>query len=184
MISALISSSEILPDKGYLQLAEEFFAKIENKYILNKIHHSYSTNIVFIEDYAFLINAINDLSDRTMNFKYKNLAKKLSQEAITKFFLEDKNIFQKNPKNNQDAFFKPIEIGDSTVPNGNAIMLINLVRLGMMNEAKKLSNSLNGYLNIYKNHMMTAIRALDFFNNINLGKNCNEQGCKINDKKN
>ena len=184
MISALISSSEILSDKGYLQLAEEFFAKIENKYILNNIHHSYSTNIVFIEDYAFLINAINDLSDKTMNFKYKNLAKKLSQEAITKFFLEDKNIFQKNPKNNQDAFFKPIEIGDSTVPNGNAIMLINLVRLGMMNEAKKLSNSLNGYLNIYKNHMMTAIRALDFFNNINLGKNCNEQGCKINDKKN
>ena len=37
MISALISSSEILSDKGYLQLAEEFFAKIENKYILNNI---------------------------------------------------------------------------------------------------------------------------------------------------
>ena len=46
-------------------------------------------------------------------------------------------------------------------------MLINLVRLGMMNEAKKLSDSLNGYLNIYKNHMMTSLRALDFFNNIN-----------------
>ena len=29
---------------------------------------------------------------------------------------------------------------------------------------KKLSESLNGYLNVYKNHMMTAIRALDFFN--------------------
>jgi hypothetical protein len=26
---------------------------------------------------------------------------------------------------------------------------------------------------------MTAIRALDFFNNINSGKNCNDQGCKI-----
>ena len=35
-------------------------------------------------------------------------------------------------------------------------MLINLIRLGMMDEAKKLSESLNGYLNIYKNHMMTA----------------------------
>ena len=58
-------------------------------------------------------------------------------------------------------------------------MLINLVRLGMMEEAKKLSNSLNGYLNIYKNHMMTALRAIDFFNNINLGKNCNELGCEI-----
>ena len=49
-------------------------------------------------------------------------------------------------------------------------MLINLIRLGMMEEAKKLADSLNGYLNIYKNHMMTAIRALDFFNNINLEK--------------
>ena len=169
MISALISASEILQNNGYLELAEEFFLKIENKYIKNKIHHSYSTNIAFIEDYAFLINALNDLSDKTMNFKYKDLAKKLSQEALSKFFLEDKNIFQKNQKNSNDTFFEPIDIGDNTIPNGNAIMLINLVKLGMMNEAKKLSYSLNGYLNIYKNHMMTAIRALDFY----------EQGCKI-----
>ena len=181
MISALISANEILPNNGYLELAEEFFLKIEKKYIETKIHHSYSKDIVFIEDYAFLINAINDLSDKTMNFKYKNLARKLSQEAITKFYLEDKNIFQKNPKNNNDIFFKPIDIGDNTIPNGNAIMLINFVKLGMMEEAKKLSRSLNGYLNIYKNHMMTAIRALDFFNNINSGKNCNEKGCKIDD---
>ena len=178
MISALIAANEILPKNGYLELAEDFFSKIEKKYIGNKIYHSYSKDIVFIEDYAFLINAINDLSDVTMNFKYKDLARKLSQEAIEKFFLEDKNIFQKNSKNCNDVFFKPIDIGDNTIPNGNAIMLINLVKLGMMDEAKKLSQSLNGYLNIYKNHMMTAIRALDFFNNINSGKNCNDQGCK------
>ena len=179
MISALIAANEILPRKNYLKFAEEFFIKIEKKYIENKIHHSYSKDIVFIEDYAFLINAINDLSDATMNFKYKDLARKLSQEAINKFFLDDKKIFQKNPKNNKDTFLMPIDIGDNTIPNGNAIMLINLVRSGMMEEAKQLSNSLNGYLNIYKNHMMTAIRALDFFNNINSGKNCNEQGCEI-----
>ena len=60
-------------------------------------------------------------------------------------------------------------------------MLINLINLGFFEEAKKLANSLNGYLNIYKNHMMTAIRALDFYNNTKVGKNCNEQGCKKND---
>ena len=58
-------------------------------------------------------------------------------------------------------------------------MLINFIRLGMMNEAKKLSESLNGYLNNYKNHMMTSLRAVDYYNNIKSGKNCNEQGCKI-----
>ena len=181
MISALIAANEILPNKGYLKLAEDFFLKIEKKYIENIIYHSYSKDIVFIEDYAFLISALNDLSDATMNFKFKDLARKFSQEAIAKFFLEDKNIFQKNPKNNNDVFFNPIDIGDNTIPNGNAIMLINLIKCGMMDEAQKLFNSLNGYLNIHKNHMMTAIRALDFFNKINSGKNCNEKGCKIND---
>ena len=181
-ISGLILAHEILPQKGYLKLAEIFFIKIEDKYLKKNIQHSHSKEIVFLEDYAFLINALNDLSDKTMNFKYKNLANKLCIETMDKFYLEKKDIFQKNQKESNDIFFKPIDIGDNTIPNGNAIMLINLIRLGLTKEAKKLANSLNGYLNIYKSHMMTAIRALDFFNNINSGKNCDERGCKINDK--
>ena len=178
-ISALVTASEVLPEKDYLNLAEDFFSKIEKKYIKDKIFHSYSKNIVFIEDYAFLINALNDLSDNTLNFRYKDLSKKILKEAFDKFYLHDKNIFQKSPKNNNDVFFTPVDIGDNTIPNGNAVMLINLIRLGMMDEAKKLADSLNGYLNIYKNHMMTSLRAIDYFNNIKEGKNCNEQGCKI-----
>ena len=46
-------------------------------------------------------------------------------------------------------------------------------------EAAELAKSLNGYLNIYKNHMMTSLKAIDYFNNIKDGKNCNEQGCNI-----
>ena len=181
-ISGLISAHEILPQKGYLKLAEKLFNNIEEKYLKENIHHSYSKEIVFLEDYAFLINALIDLSDKTMNFKYKDFANKLSIETITKFYLKEKNIFQKNQKDNNDIFFKPIDIGDNTIPNGNAIMLINFIRLGLTEESKKLANSLNGYLNIYKNHMMTSIRALDYFNNFSAGKNCNEQGCKINDQ--
>jgi uncharacterized protein len=180
-ISGLIAAHEVLPERSCLKLAESFFFNIEENYLKKKIQHSYSKEIVFLEDYAFLINALNDLSDKTMNFKYKDLAIKLSAEAMNKFYLKEKNIFQKNQKENNDIFFKPIDIGDNTIPNGNAIMLINLIRLGLMDESKNLADSLNGYLNIYKNHMMTAIRALDFFNNIRSGKNCNEQGCKIND---
>ena len=181
MISALVKAEDILPGNSYLKLAEELFIKIEKKYIKNNIHHSFSKDIVFIEDYAFLVNSLNDLYDKTMNFNYKDLAKKLTIQAINKFYLTEKNIFQKNPKINDDVFFNPVDIGDNTIPNGNAIMLINLVRLGMMNEAKKLSESLNGYLNIYKSHMMTSLRAIDFFCNIKEGRNCNELGCKIND---
>ena len=55
----------------------DFTISMIEKYIENKIYHSYSENIVFIEDYAFLINSLIDLFDKTMNFKYKDLAKKL-----------------------------------------------------------------------------------------------------------
>jgi uncharacterized protein YyaL (SSP411 family) len=178
-ISALISAHDILPKNNYLKLAKDFYSRVENKYINNNIQHSYSKEVVFLEDYAFLINTLIDLSDKTMNFRYKDKAKKLCIEAISIFYVEEKNIFQKNKITNNDIFFNPIDIGDNTIPNGNAVMLINLIRLGMIEEAKKLSDSLNGYLNIYKNHMMTAIRAIDFFNNIKEGKSCNEEGCKI-----
>ncbi len=180
-VSALVAADEILPSNGYLKLAEEFISKIEKKYIQDQLYHSYSKNIVFIEDFAFLINALIDLSEKTMNFRYKDLAKKLSIEAMSKFYLHEKDVFQKNPKNNDDVFIKAIDIGDNTTPNGNAVMLINLIKLGMMKEAKKLSVSLNGYLNIYKNHMMTTLKALDFFHNVTSGKNCNEHGCVTND---
>ena len=40
-------------NNGYLKLAEDFFNKIEKKYIKDKIYHSYSKDTVFIEDYAF-----------------------------------------------------------------------------------------------------------------------------------
>ena len=74
----------------------------------------------------------------------------------------------------------PIDISDNTLPNANSIMLINLIRLGMMDKAKKLSDSLNGYLNVYKNYMLSSVKSLDFYNNAKLNINCNEEGCDIN----
>ena len=58
-------------------------------------------------------------------------------------------------------------------------MLINFSRLGFIDQAKELSISLNGYLNVYKNFMISSLRALDFFKEINNGKNCTTEGCKI-----
>ena len=180
-VSSLVAANEILPEKKYLKQAEEYFLKIEKLFLDKGIHHSYSKDIAFLEDYAFLINALLDLSNATMNFKYTDRAKKLCNEVIDKFYIKEKNIFQKNKINSKDVFFDPIEISDNTTPNGNAMMLLNFTRLGLMDEGKKLSSSLNGYLNIYKSYMITAIKALDFFNSKLSGKNCNEQGCKLND---
>ena len=114
-----------------------------------------------------------------MNSKYRLLAKKYCDEAIKKFFDNKTKIFQKNEKSKNDIFMNPIDISDNTLPNANSIMLMNFSRLGFLDKAQELSNSLNGYLNIYKNFMTSSLKALDFYKEINSGKNCNTEGCKI-----
>ncbi len=177
-VSSLVSLNSIIPGNGYLKEAENFYENIEKKFCATNIYHSYSENISFIEDYSFLIQCLLDLSDATMNPKYRLLAKKYCDESISKFYDKNNKIFQKNEKSKNDIFMNPIDISDNILPNANSIMLINFSRLGYIDQAKELSNSLNGYLNIYKNFMTSSLKALDFFREISSGKNCNTEGCK------
>ena len=176
-VSALISLNSTIPNESYLKDAENFYETIEKKFCIKNIFHSYSEDISFIEDYAYLIQCLLDLSDATMNPKYRLLAKKYCDEALRKFYDNNKKIFQKNEKNKNDIY-EPIDISDNILPNGNSVMLINLSRLGYKDK-QELSESLNGYLNIYKNYMISSLKALDIFKEINDGKNCNTEGCQI-----
>ena len=178
-VSSLISSYQTLKVKRYLDLAETFFLNITKKYKDEKLYHSYSDSFVFLEDYAYYIKMLLDLADTTMAFEYKQKAQELCIIAIDKFYDKNKNIFQKNMLLNDDLFFNPVDIGDSTISNGNSIMLNNLVRLGLLDQAEKLSQSLFGYLNFYKRLMLSSLKSLDYFQEIKAGKNCSNDGCEI-----
>ena len=162
-----------------MDLAETFFLNITKKYKDEKLYHSYSDSFVFLEDYAYYIKMLLDLADTTMAFEYKKKAQELCIIAIDKFYDKNKNIFQKNMLLNDDLFFNPVDIGDSTISNGNSIMLNNLVRLGLLDQAEKLSQSLFGYLNFYKRLMLSSLKSLDYFQEIKAGKNCSNDGCEI-----
>ena len=120
-----------------------------------------------------------DLSDQTLKTNYLFQAKNLCKKAINLFYLKEKSIFQKNIIDQNDLFHNPIDISDNNIPNGNSIMLLNFSRLGMKNEARELSNSLNGYLNVYKSLMTSSLKSIDYFNMIESNRNCNEDGCQI-----
>ena len=89
------------------------------------------------------------------------------------------SLFQKNPIETNDLFIAPIDISDHTIPNGNSIMLSNFSRLGYLQIGKELSESLNGYLNIFKNHMLSSLKSIDIFNQTNSGIKCTEDGCDL-----
>ena len=144
-----------------------------------KLQHTTLKTEVFLEDYAYTVAMLLDLYDNTLKPNYLFKAKKLCRETVDIFYVKEKSIFQKNVVANNELFHKPIDISDGNIPNGNSIMLLNFSRLKMMNEAKELSESLNGYLNIYKPLMASSLKAIDYYKMIESNKNCTQTGCII-----
>jgi len=179
-ISALISAEQILPNNNFLNTAEIYYSNLEKVFFNgSKLRHTNLKSIVFLEDYAYVIAMLLDLSDYTLKPDYLFKAKELCKKVIELFYVKEKSIFQKNEISTNDLFYKPLDISDNNIPNGNSIMLLNFSRLGMKNESKELSNSLNGYLNIYKSLMISSLKSIDYFNTIESNKNCTENGCLI-----
>jgi|TARA_B110001452_G_scaffold33657_1_gene26063 uncharacterized protein len=177
-VSAIIAAEKILPDRKYLQIAENFYSNLENLFFKeDELFHTNSKTSVFLEDYAYAIAMLLDLSDQTLKTHYLFKAKDLCKKTIELFYVKEKSIFQKNIIIKNDIFHKPIDISDNNIPNGNSIMLLNFSRLGMKNEANELSNSLNGYLNIYKSLMASSLKAIDYYKTIESNKSCNDSGC-------
>ncbi len=178
-VSSLINLHQVFKNDNYLVLAEKYFKRIENCFTKDELFHSYSKEIVFLEDYAFFIKCLIDLHEATLKVEYKLKAREFSDKCIEKFYVRSKKIFQKNPIETNDLFIAPIDISDHTIPNGNSIMLNNLSRLGYLEIGKELSESLNGYLNIFKNHMLSSLKSIDIFNQTNSGIKCTEDGCDL-----
>jgi len=179
-VSALISVEKILPNNNFFKIAETFYKNLEITFFSKeKLQHTTLKSEVFLEDYAYSIAMFLDLYDQTLKPNYLFKAKELCKKAIEFFYIEEKMIFQKNIIATNDLFHKPIDISDGNIPNGNSVMLLNFSRLKMKNEAKELSNSLNGYLNVYKSLMASSIKSIDYFNTLDTGQNCTKEGCLI-----
>ena len=177
-VSSLISAEQILPNNNFLKIAEAYYKNLEI-FFFNKeqLQHTILKPDVFLEDYAYSIAMLLDLYEHTLKPNYLLKAKELCRKTYELFYVKEKSIFQKNIVATNELFHKPIDISDGNIPNGNSIMLLNYSRLKMNNEAKVLSNSLNGYLNFYKPIMASSLKAIDFFKMNESGKSCNENGC-------
>ena len=179
-VSALVSAEKVLPNNNFLKIAETYYENLEKIFFSKiKLQHTTLKPEVFLEDYAYSIAMLLDLYDHTLKPNYLFKAKKLCKETIDFFYIKEKSIFQKNIVVNNDLFHKPVDISDGNIPNGNSIMLLNFSRLKMRNEAKELSDSLNGYLNVYKSLMASALKSIEYFNSSDSSKNCTTEGCLL-----
>lgn len=85
----------------------------------------------FLDDYAYLVQALLQLHKITANKSWLTRAKELC-EIVIKNFAEPEGYFYYTPAHQQDVIVRKKEVYDGATPSGNAVMALNLLELGIL----------------------------------------------------
>lgn len=137
MISAFARAYEALGTEGYKKMAVDgltFIFKSFKQTNYMGLCHTFKNGQAqydgFLEDYAFLIEALLDVYGITFDTQYLTLAKQYADYTIENFFDESTNLFYFTSSKQEDILLRKKDLYDSATPSGNATMVRNLQRLG------------------------------------------------------
>lgn len=80
----------------------------------------------FLEDYALTIESFIALYQVTLDDKWLNMAKKLSQYTLINFFDKEKGMFHFTSKEDPAIVVRNFEYRDNVIPSSNSVMAKNL----------------------------------------------------------
>lgn len=136
MISAFARAYEALGTGEYRDVAvtslDFIFKKFKQKQGIG-LYHTYKQGQAqydcFLEDYAFLIEALMDVYSITFETQYLDKAKQYTDYVIENFFDESSNLFYFTSAKQNDILLRKKDLYDSATPSGNATMVRSLQRL-------------------------------------------------------
>src|SRR6185503_6473077 len=85
----------------------------------------------FLDDYAFLIQALILLQETTADTKWLKKAKELTEWVIENFSESESGFFYFTGSGQKDVIVRKKEIYDGAVPSGNSVMAYNLYHLSI-----------------------------------------------------
>jgi uncharacterized protein len=117
-------------------------------------HHTWKNNaakhFAFLDDYAFLIQALLNLQEITGDADWIFKARDLAEYVIKNFSEEGTEFFLFTDSVQRDVIFRKKEVYDGATPSGNATMANNIYRLsilmnmpGWKKRAEKMISSLS-----------------------------------------
>ena len=100
------------------------------------LHHTWKKGVAkypaFLEDYAFLIEALLALQEITADTRWLEEARAFTAYVQEQFAEQETGYFFYTPAGQQDVIVRKKEVYDGAVPSGNAVMAANLHRLGIL----------------------------------------------------
>ncbi len=133
-ISVLAKMGKLAERVGYAQAAEDAAEFVLSKMMKKgRLYHSYKDGVAsvdaFIDDYAFLIAGFIDLYGTTFEVRHIKTAIELTEEMITHFWDKKNGGFFYTSDYAETVLFRDKESYDGVVPSGNAIAILDLIRL-------------------------------------------------------
>jgi uncharacterized protein YyaL (SSP411 family) len=100
-------------------------------------------SVAFLDDYAFVIDGLIGLYEACFDETYLQIAKQLTENAISEFYDEKSGMFFYTAKSGEQLIARKQEIIDNVIPSSNSMMAHNLFKMGHFYDHKE-------YLNISK----------------------------------
>jgi uncharacterized protein YyaL (SSP411 family) len=137
MITACCKAYSALGKEEYSQMAirnmsfiRKYFQSGNKEYY--HVYKELAKYPAFLDDYAYLIQALIHLQEVTGDMDYLEQAEELMRWLIEEFSEEDTGYFYFTHRNQQDVIVRKKEVYDGAVPSGNSIMAYNLYYLGVV----------------------------------------------------
>ena len=108
----------------------------------------------YLEDYATVIDAFIALHEVTLQEKWLQIAKQLTNYTFDHFYDDKSNMFFFTSDLENDLITRKMDIDDNVIPSSNSIMVNNLFLLGHYFNNKTYFKTAKTMLNNVKNHAL------------------------------
>lgn len=172
MIKGYVSAYRAFRNPHYKEIALKNASFIVNNQLKKdgSLNHSYkdgqSTIVGFSEDYATVIDAFIDVYQITLDEKWLNKAKQLTDYSMKHFWDKKSNMFYFTTNTSANLIARKMEIADNVIPASNSILANNLFKLGHYYSEEKYVETARKMLNNVKEEALHS--PAEYYNWLNL----------------
>ncbi|HEY7456246.1 MAG TPA: thioredoxin domain-containing protein [Solirubrobacterales bacterium] len=175
MLAALAEAGAVLEREDYLvaarQCAEFVLRELrdDDGRLLRTYKDGEGRLNAYLEDHAFLLEALLTLYEATFEPRWFELARELAETTIERFGDRERGGFFSTSDDHEQLIARRKEIGDHPIPSGNSAAALGLLRLEALSGERRYGEWAEGVLRLFApaaprrpSAFAHLLRALDF----------------------
>jgi hypothetical protein len=175
MVAALARGAQVLGDSAYSDAAEgavEFILKklrTPDGRLLHRFREGEARIPAHLDDYAFLVWGLLETYEATFDARFLKIALELNKDMIHHFWDAQGGGLYFTSDDAENLIVRKKEVYDGALPSGNAVAMLNLLRLGrftgdadLEDRAFKLQRAFSEQVRQFPSGYTQFLSAVDF----------------------